>query len=388
MNILPKKLIVLGSGELGKELIIEAKRLGCYVISCDKYDNAPAMQIADEKEIFDMKDKNKLYSVIKKHKPNLIIPEVEAISVEALLLLEKEGFCVIPNAKATQTTMNRDLIRDLAYRDLNIATAKYAYASSKKELIDKSKNFDFPIVIKPIMSSSGKGQTVIKEENEVKYAWDSAMKNSRGNIKKVIIEQYINFEQEITLLTIRQKNGITLFCPPIGHTQIDGDYRSSWQPCDLKKEVLDECKSIAKKITDKIGGVGLYGVELFITKRNVIFSELSPRPHDTGLVTLLSQNMSEFELHIRAILELPIPEIKIISPSASSVILSQGILNKIIYKGIDRALKIPDTKILIFGKRNALKPRRMGVALASGNSIDEAIEKALQASNIIEISED
>jgi len=324
MNCLPKTLMLLGSGELGKEFTISAKRLGCKVIACDRYMNAPAMQVSDTSEVLDMNNAKELKNIIYKYKPDLIVPEIEALSVETLLEVEKEGFDVIPNANATSITMNRDKIRNLAHNKLKIRTANFAYASTLNEVNKKSQALKFPFLMKPIMSSSGKGQSLIHSSDEIENAWKYAILGSRGKSRMVILEEFIDFELEITLLSIRKNNGLIIFCPPIGHIQRDGDYQQSWQPANISSQQLEEAKKISKKILDEIGGKGIFGIEFFITKKNVIFSELSPRPHDTGLVTLISQNISEFELHLRAILDLPIPDIILKKPSASNVILSPG----------------------------------------------------------------
>ena len=387
MTTLPKKIMLLGSGELGKEVTISAKRLGCHVTACDRYSNAPAMQVADKSEVFDMCDEYKLKEVIHQNKPDIIIPEIEALGVNALEEIESEGFIVIPNSRAAKITMNRDKIRNLAAKELGIKTAKFAYAKSKKELREKSSKFVFPIIIKPIMSSSGKGQTLVKDFNEIDNAWDKAIRGARGNSNTVIIEEFIQFELEITLLTIKQKSGETIFCDPIGHEQIGGDYQNSWQPASLNIKQLNQAQSIAKLITDNLGGVGLFGVEFFITKNEVIFSELSPRPHDTGLVTIISQNLSEFELHLRAILELPIPNTIKSKPSSSKVILATKSIKNVSYKGVEIALKDENTKILLFGKPCAHIGRRMGVALSTAKDIAESKRKANQAAKSIKVVE-
>ncbi len=385
MNIFPKTLMLLGSGELGKEITIAAKRLGCKVIACDKYIGAPAMQVADAAEVFDMSSQSELLKTVEKHQPNLIVPEIEALAVEMLIEIEKKGFNVIPTARATSITMNRDKIRNLASNDLKIKTAKFAYASSKEELYEVIKNFSWPFIIKPVMSSSGKGQSLVKTKKDIEYSWKYALEGSRGNSKKVIIEEFINFDTEITLLTIKQKNGETLFCDPIGHVQYEGDYQSSWQPALINEKTLLNAKKIAKDVTDNLGGSGIFGVEFFICGNEVIFSELSPRPHDTGLVTLVSQNINEFELHLRAILGLPIPEITTKKFTASRVILSPNDLDTINYRGVEMALKETNTHLYIFGKPNAKKGRRMGVAIASDITLEKAISKADNAANNITI---
>ena len=387
MTILPKTLMLLGSGELGKELAIAAKRIGCKVIACDRYYGAPAMQVADTYEVLEMTIDKELQKVIRKHKPDVVIPEIEALAVKALAEIEREGIQIIPTARATEITMNRDKVRNLAESKLGLRTARYAYASTIDELRKVTPSIGLPVVIKPIMSSSGKGQSLVKEEKELANAWEVAIKGARGISEKVIVEEFIDFETEITLLTIRQKDGSTIFCPPIGHEQVNGDYQRSWQPADIRVKDIKKAQEMAKKITDNLGGVGLFGVEFFITKTDVIFSELSPRPHDTGLVTLISQNLSEFELHLRAILGLPIPKIICKSPGASKVILAGSEIIKVGYTGIDNSLKDDGVKVLIFGKPTAKKGRRMGVALAKSTSIKEALLKAEKTSESIKVIE-
>ena len=387
MNTHPKKLMLLGSGELGKEVAIAAKRFGCEVIACDRYNNAPAMQVSDRDEVIDMTNGEELKKTVLKHCPDLIIPEIEALNVDTLEDLEKDGFNVIPTARATSITMNRDKVRELASKTLKIETAKYDYASNIKELKEKSKSIGFPLIVKPIMSSSGKGQSLVENEEDLDKSWTKAMEGARGISQNIILEEFINFELEITLLTIRQKSGKTLFCPPIGHQQVNGDYQCSWQPAVLTKEQLLKAESIAKQITDELGGIGLFGVEFFICGDKVIFSELSPRPHDTGLVTLISQNLSEFELHVRAILEIPIPSIYIKDFCASRVILAQNDISNVEYIGLDRALEKENTQVFIFGKPTAKKGRRMGVALAMGETLIEAQAKADSAAESIKVIE-
>ncbi len=387
MTIFPKTLMILGSGELGKELTISAKKIGCKVIACDKYQGAPAMQVADLGVVLDMNNPNELKNVIRTYQPDFVIPEIEALAVEALKEIEHEGFNVIPTARATSITMNRDQIRNLASGKLGIKTAKFAYAGSKEELGKVAEGIKYPLLVKPVMSSSGKGQSLITNKENLSKAWGLAIEQARGKSTQVIVEEFLDFELEITLLTIKQANGKTIFCPPIGHEQKNGDYQSSWQPQELKIKQIEEMKTISKKITDELGGQGLYGVEFFIRNEEVIFSELSPRPHDTGLVTLISQNLSEFELHLRAILGLPIPEITCESHSASKVILSTSKIKKVAYKGLEKALTNENTQVLIFGKPNATKGRRMGVALSKGMNLKEAKEKADRASRSITVIE-
>ncbi|WP_414561833.1 MULTISPECIES: formate-dependent phosphoribosylglycinamide formyltransferase [unclassified Anabaena] len=373
---LPQKLMLLGSGELGKEFVIAAQRLGNYVIAVDRYANAPAMQVADCCEVISMLSADDLEAVVTKHQPDLIIPEIEAIRTEKLLEFEQRGITVIPTAAATNYTMNRDRIRELAHEKLGIRTAKYGYASTLEELINISQEIGFPNVVKPVMSSSGKGQSVVQEPDEVETAWNYAIANSRGDSQKVIVEEFINFEIEITLLTIKQWNAPTIFCSPIGHRQERGDYQESWQPAGISDEKIFQAQEIATKVTDALGGAGIFGVEFFITKDEVIFSELSPRPHDTGMVTLISQNLNEFELHLRAILGLPIPHIELFGASASAVILAAEKSDAVAFTGVAEALSTKDVDIKLFGKPSAHPYRRMGVALAKGDHVAEARKKA------------
>ncbi|MEH2248250.1 formate-dependent phosphoribosylglycinamide formyltransferase [Nostoc sp.] len=382
---LPQKLMLLGSGELGKEFAIAAQRLGNYVIAVDRYANAPAMQVADASEVISMLSADDLEAVVTKHQPDIIIPEIEAIRTEKLLEFEQRGITVIPTAAATNYTMNRDRIRELAHQKLGIRTAKYGYAITLEELIAVSDEIGFSNVVKPVMSSSGKGQSVVQKKSEVEKAWNYAIANSRGDSQKVIVEEFINFEIEITLLTIKQWNAPTIFCSPIGHRQERGDYQESWQPVLISEDKILKAQEIAIKVTNALGGAGIFGVEFFITKDEVIFSELSPRPHDTGMVTLISQNLNEFELHLRAILDLPIPYIEQLGASASAVILASEKSDSIAFGGVADALSEKDVDIRLFGKPNAHPYRRMGVALAKGVNIQEAREKAIRAASKITI---
>ncbi len=361
-----KKILLLGSGELGKEFVISAKRLGCYVIACDSYAGAPAMQVADEFCVFSMLDEIPLRAAITKYQPDLIVPEIEAIRTEVLLEVEKEGFVVIPSARAANLTMNRDRIRDVAV-GLGVRTARFAYAETAGELMAQSAAIGFPVVIKPVMSSSGKGQSVAQTAADIQKSWDYACAGMRGDRKKVIVEEFIRFEFEITLLTIRQRNGKTLFCEPIGHVQERGDYQYSWQPQAMQSDYLKAAQQMAETVTSDLGGAGIFGVEFFVTKEEVIFSELSPRPHDTGMVTLISQNLSEFDLHARAILGLPIPQIDT-TEGASAVVLASkdGVQPR--YTGIEQALSEPGVDVRIFGKPTTRPYRRMAVALAKGSN--------------------
>ena len=384
-NFLSIRLLLLGSGELGKELVIEAKRLGCEVIAIDKYEDAPAMQLADSSYVIDMNDKNALKNIILDLKPDYIVPEIESLSIEALKDMENEGFKIVPNARTVEMTMNRDKIRDLASRELKILTANYKYVYEKDNLLNQASKLGFPIFIKPLMSSSGKGQNFVENESQLLNAWENALLNSRGNVQGVILEEFIDFTYEFTLLSVRTTNGENIFCEPIGHQQYKGDYQCSWQPIPLEKTLIDKAKRISNTILDNLNGAGIYGIEFFVKNDQVIFSELSPRPHDTGMVTLISQNINEFELHLRAFLGLPIPRIKIYKPAASRVILSNDLYEKFIFKGLSEALKIKDSKVFIFGKPIAKKGRRMGVALASGENIQEARNKADSCANEIKI---
>jgi phosphoribosylglycinamide formyltransferase 2 len=382
---LPQKLMLLGAGELGKEFVIAAQRLGNYIIAVDRYANAPAMQVADCAEVISMLSAEDLEAVVSKHQPDLIIPEIEAIRTEKLLEFEQRGITVIPTAAATNYTMNRDRIRELAHKELGIRTAKYGYAVTLEELTLISDLIGFPNVVKPVMSSSGKGQSVVQDETEVEKAWNYAISNSRGDSQKVIVEEFINFEIEITLLTIKQWHGNTIFCSPIGHRQERGDYQESWQPAGITEDKILAAQQIAKKVTDALGGAGIFGVEFFITKDEVIFSELSPRPHDTGMVTLISQNLNEFELHLRAVLGLPIPHIELLAPSASAVILASEKSDSISYLGVAEALAEKDVDIRLFGKPTSHPYRRMGVALAKAENVEAAREKATKAASKVKL---
>ncbi|MEM1426350.1 MAG: formate-dependent phosphoribosylglycinamide formyltransferase [Cyanobacteria bacterium P01_H01_bin.130] len=385
---LPKTIVLLGSGELGKEFVIAAQRLGNRVIAADRYADAPAMQVADHAEVMSMLDGDALEAVMNKYQPDFIVPEIEAIRTEKLQEFENRGITVIPTAAATHYTMNRDRIRDLAHAKLGIRTARYGYAASAEELAQISAEIGFPNVVKPVMSSSGKGQSTVRSPEEVAAAWDYATSNARGDSPRVIVEEFINFKLEITLLTIRQWDGPTLFCPPIGHRQEQGDYQESWQPAAMDPELLASAQAQAQAVTDALGGAGLFGVEFFITDTEAIFSELSPRPHDTGMVTMVSQNLNEFELHLRAILGLPIPSLTQTGPAASAVILADRASDSseiVTYNGIETALTEPGVDVRLFGKPSTRPRRRMGVALAQGETVDQARQKAQQAANAITI---
>ena len=384
-----KKILLLGSGELGKELVIAFQRLGQYVIAVDNYIQAPAMQVAQEFEVIDMLDGQSLDNIIDKHQPDIIVPEVESIRTERFYNYEQQGIKVIPSAKAANFTMNRKAIRDLAAKDLNIKTAKYYYAKSFEELKKAVELCGLPCVVKPLMSSSGKGQSLIKHDKEIKKAWDNAISGSRGDIIEVIVEEFIDFEYEITLLTLTQDNAKTLFCPPIGHRQERGDYQESWQPMSMNNDQLLEAQKMASKITESLGGPGIWGVEFFISKDCVYFSELSPRPHDTGMVTLAkTQNFSEFELHARAILGIPVEEIILLQNGASAVVLaSENSDNYPLYNGLNEAAKFINTDFKIFGKPSTRPYRRMAVALAYGRNceVEKLVKKAKEVAQCIRI---
>lgn len=373
---LPQKIMLLGSGELGKEFVIAAQRLGNFVVAIDRYAHAPAMQVADASEVISMLDGEQLEEVVQKYQPDFIVPEIEAIRTEKLSEFEQRGITVIPTAAATNFTMNRDRIRELAAQELGVRTAKYAYATSFAELTQASAKIGFPNVVKPVMSSSGKGQSVVKSAKEVEAAWEYAIAGARGDTQMIIVEEFIDFEIEITLMTVKQWNAPTIFCPPIGHRQERGDYQESWQPAGISPAQTQQAEAIATKVTDALGGAGIFGVEFFITPDEVIFSELSPRPHDTGMVTLISQNLNEFELHLRAILGLPIPKIELFSAAASAVILAAQHSEQIGFANVAEALTVPDTDIRLFGKPDSSPYRRMGVALAKGNDTQQARSKA------------
>ena len=377
---LPCTLMLLGSGELGKEVAIAAQRLGCRVIAVDRYAGAPAMAVAHAVEVISMTDPEALKAVVRRHRPDLVIPEIEALAVDALVELEAEGVTVIPTARATAITMNRDRIRDLAAAELGLRTARYAYADNAASLAAVAAPLGWPVVVKPVMSSSGKGQSVVNGPDEVAPARAAALAGARGSGSRVIVEEFLRFSLEITLLTVRQWDGPTLFCPPIGHLQERGDYQCSWQPAAMGAAQLQAAQAMARQVTDHLGGAGLFGVEFFLCgpqgSEEVVFSELSPRPHDTGLVTLIGQNLSEFELHVRAVLGLPIPAIRCLGPAASRVVLASESHDQVSYSGVADALVNPDTQLLLFGKPDARPYRRMGVALALGADEAEARRKA------------
>ncbi|GCC50239.1 formate-dependent phosphoribosylglycinamide formyltransferase [Chryseotalea sanaruensis] len=376
------KAMLLGSGELGKEVVIEFQRFGVEVIAVDRYANAPAMQVAHRAYVISMLDSKALREVIEKEKPDYIIPEVEAIATDTLVELEKEGYNVIPTANATRLTMNREGIRSLAAETLKVKTSPYRFAGTKEDFDKAVKEIGIPCVVKPIMSSSGKGQSVIKTENDIDHAWKYAQEGGRSGGGRVIVEGFVDFDYEITLLSIRHKGGVS-FCEPIGHRQEHGDYQESWQPHPMSAQALHESQDIARKVVDALGGYGIFGVEFFVKGDTVYFSELSPRPHDTGMVTMISQDLSEFALHVRAILGLPIPTIRQLGPSASSVVLVKGNSTTVAFSGIEKALIEEDTQLRLFGKPEVQGERRMGVCLAKGKSIEEARAKANRAAAAI-----
>jgi phosphoribosylglycinamide formyltransferase 2 len=379
------RVLFCGSGELGKEVVIELQRLGVEVIACDRYENAPAMQVADRSHTFSMLDGDELRRVVEAEKPDLIVPEIEAIATDTLVELESEGFRVIPSARAAQLTMNREGIRRLAAEELGLATSPYAFAADRAAFNAAIAGIGIPCVVKPIMSSSGKGQSLVRSEADINHAWDYAQTGGRAGAGKVIVEGFVDFDYEITLLTIQHAGGVS-FCEPIGHRQEDGDYQESWQPQPMSGLALSRSRDIAEQVTEALGGYGLFGVELFIKGDEVYFSEVSPRPHDTGMVTLMSQDLSEFALHARAILGLPIPNIAFHGPSASSVILVEGESKETRFGNLASALAAPDTSVKLFGKPEVAGKRRMGVGLARGATVDEARAKACAVSKSVDIT--
>lgn len=380
------KILLLGSGELGREFAISAKRLGCEVIACDSYDGAPAMQVADAREVFSMLDGDKLRDAVERHRPDFVMPEVEAIRTEVLAELEGEGVTVVPSARATVMTMNRDGIREVAAVELGLRTSRYRYAETLEDVRAGAEHTGLPCVIKPVMSSSGKGQSTVRSADELETAWNYAVANMRGDRARVIVEEFIAFDYEITLLTVRTREGV-VFCPPIGHRQERGDYQESWQPAAMSDTAIAAAQDMARKVVDDLGGYGLFGVEFFVKGDDVIFSELSPRPHDTGMVTLISQGLTEFDLHLRAILGLPIPNVPFHGPSASAVILADRNSDSLRYSGLAEALATPGAEVdlRIFAKPTSRPYRRMGVALARADSTDTARAVAAQAASRVRI---
>ena len=381
-------IMLLGSGELGREFTIAAKRLGCRVIACDRYDNAPAMQLADAREVFPMLDGKALRAAVEKHRPDYIVPEIEAIDTATLAELEAEGWKIVPSAKAVQLTMNRDGIRDFAAKELGLTTSRYLFAETREEAIAAAATVGLPAVVKPVMSSSGKGQSVARSEEELGTAFDYAVANMRGDRPRVIVEEFIDFDSEITLLTVATRDGV-LFCPPIGHRQEAGDYRESWQPAAISEAALHSARHQSRKVVEALGGHGIFGVEFFICRDRAIFSELSPRPHDTGMVTLIGQNPNEFELHLRAILGLPIPSIELAGPSASAVILADRESDDFAFSGVPDALAGGEpgkpVDLRLFAKPNTLRNRRMGVALARDLDVERAKQRAVAAASQVKI---
>jgi phosphoribosylglycinamide formyltransferase 2 len=390
-QLMNKKILLLGSGELGKEFVIAAQRIGQTIIAVDSYAGAPAMQVADAFEVINMLDGVELDKIVAKHQPDFIVPEIEAIRTERFYDYEKQGITVVPSAKAANFTMNRKAIRDLAAKELGLRTANYRYATTKEELEKAVTEVGMPCVVKPLMSSSGKGQSTIKTQEDIEKAWHYAVEGSRGDLIEVIVEAFVNFHAEITLLTVTQNNGLpTLFCPPIGHRQERGDYQESWQPAKVSDKDILEAQDMARKVTEALGGAGLFGVEFFLTNEGVYFSELSPRPHDTGMVTLAgTQNFNEFELHLRAILSLPIAEITLERNGASAVILATENSENPTFEGIENLAKLPKTDFRLFGKPTSRPYRRMGVALTYDSietPIESIVEKAKEATSLIKVN--
>ncbi|ESU20120.1 Phosphoribosylglycinamide formyltransferase 2 [Flavobacterium cauense R2A-7] len=385
-----KKILLLGSGELGKEFVIAAQRIGQKVIAVDSYENAPAMQVAHGFEVINMLDGTELDRIVAKHQPDFIVPEIEAIRTERFYDYEKQGITVVPSAKAANFTMNRKAIRDLAAKDLGLRTANYRYATTKEELEKAVSEVEMPCVVKPLMSSSGKGQSTIKTQDDIEKAWNYAVEGSRGDIIEVIVEAFVNFHSEITLLTVTQNNHPTLFCAPIGHRQERGDYQESWQPARVSQKDIEEAQDMAKKVTEALGGAGLFGVEFFLTDEGVYFSELSPRPHDTGMVTLAgTQNFNEFELHLRAILSLPIAEITLEKVGASAVILATENSENPTYTGIEKVAGLTKTDFRIFGKPTSRPYRRMGVILSNDTietPVEEVVERAKKTAILVKVN--
>lgn len=379
------KALLLGSGELGKEITIELQRYGVEVIACDKYANAPAMQVAHRCHVFNMLDGEALRRVVEEEKPTLIIPEVEAIATPTLVELEKEGYRVIPTANAAFLTMNREAIRRLAAEELGLPTARYEFADNHDEFLAAVEHIGLPCVVKPIMSSSGHGQSTVKQNSDIEPAWRMSQEGGRAGAGRVIVEGFVHFDYEITLLTVRHAGGTT-FLQPIGHHQVDGDYRESWQPQAMSEVALRKAQDIARRITDTLGGYGIFGVEMFVCGDEVIFSEVSPRPHDTGMVTMISQDLSEFALHARAVLGLPIPEVRFFAPSASRAIVIEGDTNRVSFEGLEKALAIPGVQIRLFGKPEVCGHRRFGVVLATGESVEDALARTKKALDEVKVN--
>ena len=381
------RVLFCGAGELGKEVVIELQRFGIEVIAVDRYENAPAMQVAHRSHVIDMLDGAALRAIVEAEKPDLIVPEIEAIATAELVRLEEEGYNVVPTARAVNLTMNREGIRRLAAEELGLSTSKYRFAGTREEYLAAIDEVGLPLVVKPVMSSSGKGQSTVKSTAEVEAAWEYAQTGGRAGKGRVIVEGFVDFDYEITLLTVRHRDGIS-FCDPIGHRQEDGDYRESWQPHPMSDAAFTRATEIARAVVENLGGYGIYGVELFIKGDQVWFSEVSPRPHDTGLVTLMSQDLSEFALHARAILGMPIPAIRQQGPTASAVILPEGDSGNVVFSGLEHALAEPDTQVRLFGKPELKGRRRMGVALAKGSTIEEARQRAIKVAQQVKVELD
>jgi len=381
------RVLFCGAGELGKEVVIELQRFGIEVIAVDRYENAPAMQVAHRSHVIDMLDGAALRAIVEAEKPDLIVPEIEAIATAELVRLEDEGYSVVPTARAVNLTMNREGIRRLAAEELGLSTSKYRFAGTREEYLAAIDEVGLPVVVKPVMSSSGKGQSTVKSTAEVEAAWEYAQTGGRAGKGRVIVEGFVDFDYEITLLTVRHRDGIS-FCDPIGHRQEDGDYRESWQPHPMSDAAFTRATEIARAVVENLGGYGIYGVELFIKGDQVWFSEVSPRPHDTGLVTLMSQDLSEFALHARAILGMPIPAIRQQGPTASAVILPEGDSGNVVFSGLEHALAEPDTQVRLFGKPELKGRRRMGVALAKGSTIEEARQRAIKVAQQVKVELD
>lgn len=379
------RALLLGSGELGKEIAIELQRYGVEVIACDKYANAPAMQVAHRSHVFNMLDGAALRRIVEQEQPSLIIPEVEAIATPTLVELEQEGYRVIPTAHAAFLTMNREAIRRLAAEELGLPTAKYIFADNYNEFLAAVEQIGLPCVVKPIMSSSGHGQSTVKTPAQIEQAWHTSQEGGRAGAGRVIVEGFVRFDYEITLLTVRHAGG-TLFLQPIGHHQVDGDYRESWQPQAMSEVALQKAQTIARKITDALGGYGIFGVEMFVCGDEVIFSEVSPRPHDTGMVTMISQDLSEFALHARAVLGLPIPEVRFFGPSASRAIVIEGDTNRVSFSGLEQALAVPGVQLRLFGKPEVCGHRRFGVVLATGDSVEDALARSKTALEVVKVN--
>ncbi len=384
MTPVGRKALLLGSGELGKEVAIELQRLGVEVVACDKYANAPAMQVAHRSYVFNMLDGDKLREIVELEKPDHIIPEIEAIATPTLVELEKEGYHVTPTARAAFLTMNREGIRRLAAEELGLTTSPYRFASTYEEFTKAIEEIGLPVVVKPVMSSSGHGQSTVRTPEQIESAWREAQEGGRAGAGRVIVEGFVDFDYEITLLTVRSCTG-TVYCAPIGHIQVDGDYRYSWQPQPMSEAALREAQAVAGAITGALGGYGIFGVELFIKGDKVIFSEVSPRPHDTGMVTMISQDMSEFALHARALLGLPVPEVRFLGPSASRAVVVEGDTTQVVFDNLEAVLAEPGVQLRIFGKPEIHGHRRMGVILATADTVDEARAKAERAYEALKV---